>query len=99
MNEPAVSLHQHIILMARMIIVGEDLKLVQALGKFYPAFLRYGDLGVNDLVNELNDPAWSRDIVHDRLQSLTQAGYLEKEHYRAWRLNVDKILSLNRSRT
>lgn len=93
---PVVSRQQRLILMASLIDAGVAFELVEAMGKFYPIFLRRAYAGVNDIVEDLDDPKWTRDVVLNRITRLTQEGYLEKEHYRAWRLNVDKILSLNK---
>lgn len=94
-----VSRQQRLILMASMIDVDVDLDLVRAMGRFYGLFLKHSFLGVNEIVQELgNDPDWSRDVVLNRITRLTDLGYLEKEHYRAWRLNIDKIMELNRSK-
>lgn len=93
-----VSRQNRLILMASLIAEGVDCELVRAMGLFYGLFLRHSFLNVNEIVQELNDPEWSRDVVLNRVNRLTDLGYLEKEHYRAWRLNVDKIMELNRSK-
>lgn len=93
-----VSRQQRLILMASMLDAKVPCELVQAMGLFYGLFLKHGFLGVSEIVQELGDPEWSRDVVLNRVNRLTDLGFLEKEHYRAWRLNIDKILELNRSK-
>lgn len=93
-----LSRQQRLILMASLIDAGVECELVRAMGRFYGLFLEHGFLGVNELVQELDDPEWSRDVVLNRVNRLTEIGYLNKYHYRAWQLNIDKIMELNRSK-
>lgn len=89
-----VSRQQQILLVASLLVEGVDAELAQSMGQFYPVFLKSGFCTVKQLAEITNR---DKSIIADRLERLTQLGYLEREHYRAWRLNVDAILALNKN--
>ncbi len=57
------------------------------------SFVNYGICTVKQLAEVTQR---DKSVVADRLKSLTDLGYLEREHYRGWKLNVDRILALNK---
>lgn len=88
-----VSKQQQIILVASLLVANVDAELAQSMGQFYPLFVSHGICTVKQLVNATGR---DKEVVADRLKRLTDLGYLEREHYRAWKLNVDAILALNK---
>ena len=88
-----VSNQQISILMAKMILEGAvSLESVEAMKHIYPVAIRKNGFSIEDVVNQ---SGLSRSAATLRVKNLTEAGYLRKDHYRAWSLNVDRILKLN----
>jgi len=85
--------HQAALLVAHMLLDGVELSAIQFMIKMYSLFLNQTYASGKDMAKACGISPQAA-VVH--IRRLTNAGYLNRDHYRAWSISDSYLTQLNK---